>query len=131
MKGFFFRIAFLSILLTLLWACNHNKEDKIGSRIARKDFIAILADIHIAQAAITSNDFRETYPNYDSIDIVEAVVNAHDYSKASFDTTIAYYTHHADKYLLVYEAVIKELNKKQNGLLDQKRDTTHTHNAPR
>lgn len=123
------RIIIFSFSLVAFFACSHSKNDKVGSRISRRDFIAILADIHVAQTSFYSSNFRDTYTNYDSIDIIEAVVNAHNYSKASFDTTIAFYTHHADKYMLVYEAVIKELNKRQNVLFEHKKDTTA--NAPR
>lgn len=125
MKGFTLRISIFSLLLIGLFACSHSKDDKTATRISRKDFIQILADIHVTQSLISSNTFRETYNDYDSIDIVEQVVNAHNYSKASFDSTITFYTHHADKYLLVYEGVIKELNKRQSIVFEEKRDTTH------
>lgn len=125
MKGFILRISIFSLLFIGLFACSHSKNDKTASRISRKDFVQILADIHVTQSLISSNTFRETYKDYDSIDIVEQIVNNHNYSKASFDSTIVFYTHHAEKYLAVYEDVIKELNKRQSIVFEEKRDTTH------
>jgi hypothetical protein len=98
---------YLLLFVAVFVSCKE-KKDKLY--IPRKDFVAILADMHLADAYYSSH-FEQSKLHNDSLNFYNRILGNYGYTKAQFDTTMKYYSIHSDKFDLVYEDVITLLNK--------------------
>lgn len=108
MKKYFFLILGFSVLLS----CTSREKELY---IPRDKFIAILTDIHIADAYYSTH-YHERRTHGDSLNLYDAIYKNHGYSKAQFDTTLKYYSIHSDKFDRIYEEVITRLSKSEQDI---------------
>jgi hypothetical protein len=125
------------LILILLVATSCHKKKKAGvTIIPKKEFVVIIVDLHIAQSISYIGQFSDTYKSYDSINLINTVIKKHHYDRASFDTTLQYYTSHADKFYFLYDDVIKTLLQQQDAVFprdknDKSKRPEPYGNAPR
>lgn len=86
-----------------------NKNDN-GIYIPREKFIAILTDIHLADAYYASH-YQLSKLHNDSVNFYNTVLEKYGYTKAQFDTTLKYYAVRTQEFDLLYEEVVTALNK--------------------
>lgn len=108
MKKYFFLILGISVL----FSCKSREKELY---IPREKFIAILTDIHIADAYYSTH-YHERRTHNDSINLYDGIYKNHGYSKAQFDTTLKYYSIHSDKFDRIYEEVITRLSKSEQDI---------------
>ena len=83
--------------------------------IPRSEFVAILADVHLADAYYAAH-FDQSKSHNDSINFYNKILENYGYTKAQFDTTLKFYSVHSDKFDLLYEDVITLLNKTEQDI---------------
>lgn len=100
---------YILIVFTIIsfLACN-NRNDNIY--IPREKFIAILADIHLADAYYAIH-YEERKTHGDSVNLYNSIFANYGYTRAQFDTTLKFYSINTEKFDQVYEEVITRLNK--------------------
>lgn len=92
-----------SVYITSLLSC---KPKVPGKYIQPDDMEDILFDYHIAMGMITENqDDDKTKVMYEA-----AVLREHGVSKAEFDSSLVYYTRHADRFHTIYENLSKRFS---------------------
>ena len=99
------------------------KDDNIY--IPKDKFTTILADLHLADAHYSSH-YRESKLHNDSANFYNFIIKEHGYTREQFDTTLSYYTIHAEELNNIFEEVITILNKieQENSQLQQYNYTT-------
>ncbi len=131
-----FCLSYLLIVVLLVTSSCHKKKKNGAVIIPKKEFVSIMVDLHIAQSISYTGPFSQTYTGYDSINLVNVVLKKHNYNRASFDTTLQYYTSHADKFYFLYDDVIKSLLEQQDKVFprdknDKSKRPEPYENAPR
>ncbi|HYX10140.1 MAG TPA: DUF4296 domain-containing protein [Bacteroidales bacterium] len=106
------------IVLFLLVACQQHKQ-KV-KLIPREKFIQVLTDIHLADGVAYSGNFLSEYHRIDSLNYSQDVFKKNGVTKAQYDTTLAYYTAHADKFNKIYDEVIANLTRMEGDLEKEK-----------
>lgn len=104
MKKFAFLLCFLITL-----SCSKDKNDAL---IPPDKFKEILVDLHIVDGYYMMNYSRIINHN-DSVNFYNAIIQKHGYSRATFDSTLKYYTHESKVFDKLYDNVVTELNKLQ------------------
>lgn len=90
------KILFLVLLSVLLASCKPGRPDGV---LSEKKMENILYDYHIAKAmAHRSDSIEQNMQRY-----TEAVFRKHKVEQAVFDSSMRYYTRHADKLYAIYE----------------------------
>jgi hypothetical protein len=108
MKKYFF----LGLVFFVFLSCTRRENELY---IPREKFIAILTDIHIADAYYSTH-YYERRTHSDSVNLYDMIYENHGYSKAQFDTTLKYYSVHSEKFDRVYEEVITRLSKSEQDI---------------
>lgn len=100
------------IIALLFINCNRYKKT-----IPKDDFIKILADIHLADATLEGTELRK-FRKYDTVVYHDYIFKKYGYTKAEFDSTISYYSHHLSETQDLYDKVIEILKQKSLMLND-------------
>ena len=101
------RIVFCLSLFIFLFSCN-NEEVKT---IPEEDFINILVDLNIADAALEKSEHRK-FHHYDSVIYQEYIFNKYGYTRQEFDTTLSLYVRDLEKIRIIYDKVTEILQQK-------------------
>jgi hypothetical protein len=96
-------ILFAAVLLT---SCLNRQRKTI---IPEKKFVALLVDLHLAEAI--GKNSRDHFMEYviDSATLYGSVFNKHGVNRVMFDSTMNYYTTRPDKFQKIYNSVTAEL----------------------
>lgn len=106
---------FVAIILAIV-GCNTKKRQLIPE----DDLVDILVDIHLAEALFKVTRIKtQKFSIYDSLDIYDSVVVQHGYTKAQYDSTLAYYSDNITKFKAIYDKVIEKLNKLEGEVIDE------------
>jgi hypothetical protein len=111
-----FKLLLFSILLVLMADCKTDHGIKKKYLIDRETLVNVLVDIHLANALQGSPEYYNISRMYDSIDINSRIFNKHGIEKASFDSTIAYYTKKPEILTKIYDEVIMRLTQIQDSI---------------
>jgi hypothetical protein len=98
--------------LVIVFSCN-NKQKVKPVIIPEERFINLLMDYHLANAIAYSNVFVRTTKKYSKYNIKDSVIRNHGYTKAIFDSTVAFYAASPDKYEILYDSVITRISRIQ------------------
>jgi len=105
------KIIALSFLFAALLSC---KDDitKINHKgiIPRKDFVEILADIHLVDALTEGPEFNSKFESSDSVILYGAIFKKYNVTQAEFDSTVSMYVRQPKVYMKVYDEVLLKLN---------------------
>lgn len=88
------------------------KPDRSKAPIKKKDMVALLVDVHLAQATMS----RQTTIPPDALQkdrYYKQVLDKHGVSEERFDSAVAWYARHALAYKQVYQAVSDTLVKRR------------------
>lgn len=110
----------IAVILGLI-SCKSKEE----IYIPKDKFTTILADLHLADSHYSSH-YRESKLHNDSANFYNFIINEHGYTREQFDTTLKFYTVHAEVLNTIFEDVITVLNKieQENSQLQQYNYTT-------
>ena len=105
---------FLAILIYLLSACNTHQETPPKNILDRTKFEDILKEVHLAEAAFelrrtegiqkAKNQLANSY---------KSIYLKHEISNEEFNTTLNYYSNHADKLEEIYFNILEKVNKEK------------------
>jgi hypothetical protein len=84
--------------------------------IDREIMVNVLVDIHLANALQGSPEYYNISRMYDSIDINSRIFSKYGIEKASFDSTMAYYTKKPEILTKIYDEVIMRLTRIQDSI---------------
>ncbi len=98
--------------ICLLLACNNQKK----VLIPKNDLVNILVELNLANSIGNDYFVKGKFPDLDSAVLYKSVFDKYGYSKARFDTTIAYYTRHPEDFDKIYDRVIANLVKMDDKL---------------
>jgi hypothetical protein len=105
------RLFALCFVIVFLLSC---KDDiaKINNKgiISRKEFVEILADIHLIDAITDGSDFYNKFGPSDSLVLYSAIFKKHHVTKEEFDSTVSMYIRQPEVYMKVYDEVLLKLN---------------------
>ncbi len=109
-------LGFLLILLILLITCQSQEKTKKRDLIPRDKLVPALVDMHLLYSIQTSTDFIELTRKMDSIDPYSYIFQKHKITKASFDSTISYYSQYPEELTYIYDEVIMQLTRKRDSI---------------
>ena len=102
-KKIFSVASFMFAFVTLLLSC---KPQVPGKYIQPDDMEDILFDYHIAMGMVSDNDTNDFQKRmYEA-----SVFKKHGVTEAEFDSSLVYYTRHADRFQTIYENLSKRLS---------------------
>lgn len=99
-------LLYLLLLLPLVFSC---KPRVPGKYIQPGKFENILYDYHLAEA-MAENDEGYISSSYDAVLYRQAVLRKHGVTQAEFDSSLVYYTRHADRLYKIYDNLSKRLS---------------------
>ena len=105
-------VAFLFSLTVIIFSCNKPKTVIPAGVLTEKEMIPVLTDVHIAQAAATAFDPKDTSA-YTMDELLDAILRNHHIERTVYDSSISFYTRHPELMKAMYDEVINELSKKQ------------------
>jgi hypothetical protein len=115
-------IIFLFIGITLLLSgCGGGQVKVPDYTIERDTFIAVLIDIHMADAYLAMK--RSADDVFLKDEFYARILRKHQISKKEFDTTVQFYAHHPELYESLYDEILV-LFSKQEAELAVQRGTT-------
>lgn len=106
-----YTILFLT-LVAFLTACK-DKELPPANSIPEKDFIRLLAEMHIGDALSEYHNYQGDSLNAQHISNLKVICKNHGYTLENFKNTYTYYTRNPYEFDRVYLQVVEELNKVQ------------------
>ncbi|HRC66965.1 MAG TPA: DUF4296 domain-containing protein, partial [Bacteroidales bacterium] len=100
---------FLMITVLLFIGCIQPKEKKPGALITPRKMAEILTDLQIADAwiAIKQNEGQDI--KLLSTQIEDSLFKKHHITRAQFDTSMVWYSAHAEELDKIYDQVIQQL----------------------
>jgi hypothetical protein len=101
------------LLILVLVSCHPKKKQKEALLIPEDKFVKILVDYHMAEAVQASTLFINKTKTINSINLCDTLLKKYRYNRAILDSTISYYSADPEKFDMLYEKVITELNKRQ------------------
>jgi hypothetical protein len=105
------KILAIAFLLAILFSCKDEFTTiKTKGLIPRKDFVEILAAIHLADVLTSGPNFTRKFEAGDTLEINELILKKYNVTNAQFDSTVATYIHQPDVYMKVYDEVLLKLN---------------------
>lgn len=110
------KLLVFSILFMLVMGCNSDRGIKRKYLLDRDVLVNVLVDIHLANALQGSPEYYKISRVYDSIDINSMIFSKYGIEKASFDSTIAYYTKKPEILTPIYDEVIMRLTRIQDSI---------------
>ena len=113
----------LIIFIFFLIAFSCRKGDK-NHIIPRRDFTALLIDIHIADAMALNPSINEEFGGLDSTLLYQAVLEKYGYSKEEFKNTLEYFSSKPEKLIAIYDDVFSELSKRSEEAKENYNSTT-------
>lgn len=104
-------------------SCHKNPQSNYI--IPREKFREILIEIYLADGYYMMS-YGDMAKHKDTTNFYNDIIRNHGYSRASFDSTLKYYTSRSKKFEVIYDDVITELNKRQQEIyqLQQYSDTS-------
>jgi hypothetical protein len=103
---------FCLILGCVFLACNHPAEKKPEDILAIEQMVSVMADIQLAEAAISvKNLYGDSAKRY-AQDCYDYIYKEHRMPKALFEKSLNYYLQHPKELDLIYTEVISELSEK-------------------
>ena len=103
---------YLLLSLLIITVSCHTKSKK-SPIIPQERFISLLMDYHLANAISYTHVFDEKTAKYKEYNIKDSVLKNHGYTRADFDSTVAYYATVPDKFEIIYDSVITRLSRMQ------------------
>lgn len=100
------------ICLFLLYSCN----DAPSYVIAEDDMVSLLVDVHKGEA-VTEIDGGHYYNDSLKKMLKQSVFIKHGITQEQFDTSLVWYAHNMDKYIEVYDKVIKTLEEEDKAIV--------------
>lgn len=88
------KAACIIIVIMLLFNCHGFRSNK---RIAEKDLVEFLADLHVANAIVAEQRRIDLSYQLDSASLYGSLFGKYGFTKAQFDTTMLYYSQNPDK----------------------------------
>ena len=103
-------------------ACNNKEKENIPTGILSKEkMVAVITDLHIAEAAINLNLL--------TADSLYNIYEKNKITKAQYDSSFKYYTMNPDLLLKIYDEVLNEISKKQAEVVNYKGAVPLKHNV--
>jgi len=101
----------ISFFIAAFLSCKDDitKINKKGI-VPEKDFIEILAGIHLIDAITEGPGFNSRFEASDSVILYGAIFEKYNVTMAQFDSTVSMYIRQPDVYLKVYDKVLLKLN---------------------
>ena len=104
-------VAFISVLLSQ--SCSH-KEESVPKEIISPDLmVAILVDVHLAEASVNVNRINEPL-RFSAGALYPLIYKAHHTDSIAFRKSFDYYLENPKKFDKIYEQVINELSKRES-----------------
>jgi hypothetical protein len=107
-QGLFFILIWL-----MAYSCTKPTVEIPKDILHKEEMIAVLADVHIAQAAAamyqTSDSTRYSLP-----DLMKSVLKIHHITQAQYDSSVVFYSKHPEVMEVIYDSVITVLSRKQS-----------------
>lgn len=103
-------------LLLLLISCQPSARTRKRDLIDRDKLVLVLVDMYMAYSIQTSPDFWELTRKVDSIDSYSYIYQKHGITKASFDSTISFYSQYPAELTIIYDEVIMQLTRKKDSI---------------
>ncbi len=104
------------VLFLILISCGSTPNDVLD----KDDMTSLLIDIHKGEAYMEINS-NKYYTDSLRKTVKQSVFLKHGITQAQFDTSLVWYGHHIEKYIEIYNSVIKELEKEDKNLIAQAR----------
>ena len=98
------------MLVFLCNSCNDPLKFRKKDTIPRKDFVSILAEMHILDAMTSHHSFYGIYIPQDTLDIYGHIYKKYGYTRTDFDSTVAQYIMKPELFDRVYNEVLMKLN---------------------
>lgn len=116
-------IASLLGVIFLAQACNADKkaEAPAEERIDRDSLVDLLADLHLADAVIVIQEGNTGIARPTDSTYYEAILKKHQVQREDFESTIRYYTQHAEEFEKIYQKVILRLKAREDLALREAR----------
>jgi len=106
-KNFLKKILFFLAISLLFLSCKRDPKPK--DALNREKFIAVLVDIHLAEA-INNDRLRYQVDSLNPESLYMAVLQKHNVSEEQVKTTTLYYSRHPRDYDKIYSEVLSKLS---------------------
>ena len=107
------RYIYYILIFVILISCRPKKKESVVPIIPEDKFVKILVDYHLAEGVQISTFFINKTKKVVEVSLCDTLLKNDGYNRAIFDSTISFYAKDPEKYDLIYEKVITELNKRQ------------------
>jgi hypothetical protein len=101
------------VMLIFFSSCGKKSVDIPRGILSKEELVPVLVDIHLAQASLNLNQVADT-SRFNMSDYTGFILKSHGITKEKYDTSMAFYTEHAELLDEIYQEVINELSKKQS-----------------
>lgn len=104
-------VAFSSVLL--LQSCSRKEESVPKEIISPDSMVAIMVDVHLAEAAGNVNRINDTH-RFSAGELYPLIFKTHHIDSATFRKSFDYYLEHPKQFNKIYEKVLNELSRMES-----------------
>lgn len=116
-------VAWLGLIILLLTGCKNDIYDKPKHLVKREKMIAVLVDIHLAEAVYQTKRYStEELNKFSESDFYYSILNKHHLVDSVFEKSLIYYASKPNEFEKIYTRVINrltEMERKQKEELQQ------------
>ena len=110
----------LSILSVLLLACSTPKTETPTGILSRKEFVRILKEVHLREAAFELNKSKGVENAKNTLaNSYQSIYKKYDVTDTTFSKSLDYYAKHPEKLGKIYTDVLEQLTEERSTLNQQ------------
>lgn len=126
------RLLTLIALVLILFSCREKAAEDLppSNLIPLEEFSLVMTDVQLMEATFNQKMFREDDPRVLMARFYEQIFEKHGINRAAFDSSYNYYADRPKDMMRVYELVINELSKQEEGVNSISREAEKSGMSP-
>jgi len=108
-----FKYILIGLIAASMEACSAPKVTIPDDVLSQDKMVSILADVHLAEAAITLKFTNKDTSKLQAQEFYDFIYKSHKTTKEQFNKSYDFYTSHPELLNKIYDDVLTELSKKQ------------------
>ena len=122
------RTILLLFTIVFIASCGDNQAEEVQPEnlIPQEEFSLVMTDIQLMEATFNQKMFKEDEPLKLMAEFYTQIFAKHSISKEDFELSYHWYADHPEQMKQIYEVVITELSKQEEGINSATRDAEST-----
>ncbi len=110
------RLIIFILLIPVFFMISCQKDKPHKDLLKKDELVPLLIDLHLVYAIQSSAEFRKLSLTIDSVNTHSYIFDKYGVQKVVFDSSIAWYSRHPERFTKIYDEVVMNLTQMQDSL---------------